>query len=137
MTDTDTTRPAEIPEPTRNNEAAKYRRQLRDTETERDTLRDSLRAARTELLRSALDGYQVANTTFNLDALSDAGLDTDALFTPEGTLNQDALTETMTELATAKPYMFSPPERTYIPAGAEQDELKRALGFDTAFTPKR
>lgn len=137
MTDIDTPQPFDTLEPARSNEAAKYRRQLRDTEAERDTLRESLRAARGELLRAALDGYQVGNTTFNMDALPDAGLDTDALFTPEGTLNSDALTEHMTELATSKPYMFSPPERTYIPAGVEQDELRRALGFDTAFTPKR
>lgn len=116
-------------------EAAKYRRQLRDTETERDTLRESLRTARSEILRAHLTGHAIGGKQFNLDALQDAGIDTDEIFTNGGTLDPEAFETLMSGLLEHKPYMFT--ELPKIRAGAESAAFVPQADFDTAFAPKR
>ncbi|KUF06767.1 hypothetical protein [Leucobacter sp. G161] len=116
-------------------EAAKYRRQLRDTETERDTLKNSLHAARTELLRAHLTAHAIGGKQFNLDALQDAGIDTEEIFTNGGTLDPEAFETLMSGLLEHKPYMFT--ELPKIRAGAESAAFVPQADFDTAFAPKR
>ena len=75
-------------------EAAKYRRRLREAETERDSAREQMDALR----------RQVAESASGLDkpaALWAAGVSLDDLFTDQGTLDHDAITaavETVREM---------------------------------------
>lgn len=73
-------------------EAAKYRRALRETEAERDTLREQL----TTLRRQAVEDASGLSKPAGLWA---AGVDADALFTEAGTLDRDALRTAVTDAA--------------------------------------
>ena len=120
-----------------NREAAKYRRQLRDTETNLETARAALTAARTELVRNAVTGQKVGGNTFNLEAFDDAGIDPDTLFMEDGKLNTEAITETMTALAESSPYLFTPPQRMIIPnEGNSPDNTTNVDNWQGAFAPK-
>ena len=116
----ETTEPPEIVEEVEdtgkgNREAAKYRRQLRDAETQLETIQAALTAARGELLENAVTGYKVGRDTFNIIALNDAGLDPNALFDDRGKLNMAAVAESMQSLAVSHPYMFTAEQRLHIP----------------------
>lgn len=121
-----------------NREAAKYRRQLRDTEAQRDELSASLTQARTELLRAAVAEYKIGNSRFNTAALEDAGLDVNAIFT-EGRINTEALDTQMTALHETKPYMFTEPKHGNIApreGGTVRNAGKTSTGWQTAFSPE-
>lgn len=98
-------------------EAAKYRRQLRDTEAETEQLRAELAVARAEKLQSALSDYRVKIETpqpdgatreqyliFDPRATADSGL-SETVF-DGGTINPERLQKAMRELFETKPYMF-------------------------------
>lgn len=93
MTTTDTTQSAEpvvdaTLEPSAGNaEAAKYRRQLRETETERDQLRDQL----TSMRRAHVDQLATA-ANVKPAALWATGVELDALVAEDGTINVDLVT---------------------------------------------
>lgn len=81
-------------------EAAKYRRQLRDTEAERDGLRTSLDQARQQILDRDLDP-----AFRNLVKL--AGRDISLFFTEDGSLNEETLEQTAKELHQEYPNMLN------------------------------
>ena len=120
-----------------NREAAKYRRQLRDTETERDSLRTALTSARTEILRAAVTGYKIDGNTFNADALDDAGIDVEEVFGDDGRLDQDNLDAAMAAIADDKPYMFAPPQRMIIPSEGRAPATSDPNNWTDAFAPKQ
>ncbi|WP_127783258.1 hypothetical protein [Rhodococcus sp. X156] len=74
-------------------EAARYRRQLREAEAERDALRDQLTAAHKQIVEDAAGLTKPA-------ALWAAGITVDELFT-DGHLDTDALTTAVTTAADA------------------------------------
>lgn len=122
-----------------NREAAKYRTQLRETETERDELRASLTQTRTELVRAAVADYKIGSSRFNIDALEDAGLDVDAIFT-DGRLDAEALSAQMTALHESKPYMFNEPKLGNIApregATVRNASTRSSSGWQAAFKPE-
>lgn len=118
-------------------EAAKYRRQLREAEAERDSLRASLTTTRGQLVRDALTGYKVNGNTFNIAALGDAGIDTDSMFSEDGALHLETLDTVMTELAETKPYMFTPRPRLVIPGEGNIPDSRETSAWEEAFTPEQ
>lgn len=82
-----------------NREAAKYRRQLRDAEAERDSLKVSIAQARGKILEQTLDQrfYSV---------LKLSGRDLNTLFTEDGDLDEDALQTAGDELDKEYPGMI-------------------------------
>lgn len=119
-----------------NREAAKYRRQAREAEAERDTLRGELTAARTEILRTAVTGYKIGADLFNGAALDDAGIDTDAIFT-DGKLDTGKLEAEMSALQQSRPYMFTRPRFGNIAPreGRAVNTGERRDGWKLAFSP--
>lgn len=98
----------EKPEESGNREAAKYRRQLRDAEAERDQLRTDLTVAREQILRHAVEQAKVGRASFNMDAYDDAAL-TVAEFFENGTLDSEKLAAHLNGLHESKPYLFTEP----------------------------
>ena len=133
---TETESPAPVEVETGNTEAKKYRLKLREVEAERDALRTSLGAARTGMVRELLStrSFDNGKTQFNMAAFDDAGLDIGDLFNEAGDLDHEKVSNVMNELKASKPYMFSEIRNTVIRAGAEHDDLYKALGFEQAFT---
>lgn len=80
-------------------EAAKYRRQLRDVEAERDTLKQEFAQARGKLLEQALDQRF-------LSVLTLSGHDSSTLFTDAGELDEEALQQVGDELNAKYPGMI-------------------------------
>lgn len=83
-TETETTEIADETESNPNAEAAKYRRQLRDVEAERDALRDRL----TQTRRSVVEGM---SGLYKPQALWLAGVDVHELFDDEGHADRDKI----------------------------------------------
>lgn len=111
-----------------NREAAKYRRQLRDTEAERDALAEQLTAAKQQILRNMLEEDSSVRVTsdsrektvqFNTEATSDTDLE--ALATEGEPLTRATLNQHLQQLYEVKPWLFKEPERTFIPAGVEKE----------------
>ena len=98
-----------------NREAAKYRRQLRDVEAERDALRGQLTAARAELL-AQVPGLRIAE-----GAHGEVFSEPDAMFSDDGSLNRAAIDAHVATLRTERPYLFDM-QRLYIPAEGRQPE---------------
>lgn len=119
-----------------NREAAKYRRQLRETEQKLESVTAALTIARGELLRSNLSDYRVGKLTFNVDAFADAGLDVDALFGEDGQIATEAVDAAMTGLLESRPYMFTEPQRLIVPnEGNIPDNSKFGDAWKDAFKP--
>lgn len=91
-------------------EAAKYRRRLRETETERDQLNTQLEAARTELVKANLAG---SNTT--ADAVFAAGYTVNDFLDADGALDSDKLDEAAADTR----------ERFNIRTGPRSDSLSK------------
>lgn len=118
-------------------EAAKYRRQLRDTEQQLEAAQAALTAARGQILRTALTGHKIDRDTFNVDALEDSGLDPAELFNEDGALDQDAVDTAMQQLHETKPYLFTPPTRLVIPnEGMSPEQQSPAKTWQDAFAPE-
>lgn len=111
-------------------DAARYRRRLRDVESERDDL-----AARMTALRK-----QVAEDASGLtrpSALWAAGTDADALFTDDGTLNRDALTQAVNAASEQLGLTHAPRTPKPDPSqGGVQDVSAGADPWADAFTPQ-
>ena len=123
--------PDETPDdPRGNREAAKYRKQLRETESERDGLRAALTAARLAVLSTHKAASQIAPT-----ALVEAFTDPNAMFNPDGTVNSDAITAHLQQLRADKPHMFAP-ARMIIPSEGNSPSSHDGSGWVGAFGPK-
>lgn len=83
--DQDATKAEKTPE-TANSEAAKYRRQLRDTEAERDTLAGQLKTARENIVT-----HMLSKSPATLDAITAAGYEIDSLLDDDGNIDQEKL----------------------------------------------
>lgn len=129
---------------TNNREAAKYRRQLREAEAERDAAVALIEPARRELLAAALlkiehvEGPPESRAILgNLrpEAIDDAGIDVASVF--DGmTLNTDKVRAELKRVYDAKPYLFAAP-RMIIPNIAKTpDNNKYDNGFTAAFAPR-
>lgn len=118
-------------------EAAKYRTQLRATETQLADAKAALTAARAQIVTTSLAGHKVGADTFNAAAMSDSGIDPDTLFDEDGTLNQEALDTTMQELHAAKPYLFTPPQKLHIPQEGKSPEHLTSSSWQNAFSPEQ
>ncbi|XAS63108.1 hypothetical protein ACOM2C_06650 [Pseudarthrobacter sp. So.54] len=70
-------------------EAAKYRRQLRDTEAERDTLTGTVDSLRKQLINQNMP----RSSSVNSDALWKAGFTPAEMFAEDGSINTEKLTE--------------------------------------------
>ncbi|GAB2562824.1 hypothetical protein [Leucobacter ruminantium] len=135
--------------PTRaSSEAAKYRRQLRATETERDQLRNELDQARRMLLARDLDKHTISSADGTLKlhpaALADVTLPS-AAFTGL-TIDTNAVKAFFEELYEAKPYMFhkageelrSMQPRAKLRGGSNPyDEPEVGPKFTNAFKPRK
>lgn len=119
---TDTTDAAETDEqePSPNREAAKYRRELRDTQSERDALQARIdqqdRAA-----AETLAGQQLASA----DDLWRYGVELDSLRGDDGSLDPEKVTAAVTELATARPYLAGVPVDPRGLLAAQADRFQR------------
>lgn len=156
MTDTtepttpDAETPAETPQETdqatnSNREAAKYRKQLREAESERDAAHALIADARRELLAAKLPQVEhvigEGNSTCRVghlrpEALDDAGIELDALF--DGmSINEDKLRAELTRVYETKPYLFIPP-RMHVPNIEKSPDMSLyGNTFTEAFAPKR
>src|SRR5690606_14650331 len=83
-----------------NREAAKYRRQLREVEAERDELRQALTTARATILAGIADRSVAPGVSAELFP------DPDAYFSADGTVNRAALDATIQQAREARPYLF-------------------------------
>lgn len=91
-----------------NREAAKYRRQLRDTEAERDALKTQLDAARWQMLEPTGKAEQVSS-----DIMRKLGHTVDEFVREDGTLDHDAYRESARTVA--DDLGIALPMGTYVP----------------------
>ena len=135
---------------TGNKEAAKYRRQLREAEAERDAAQTLIADARRQLLMSKLPTVEHAETTTDLagntstahhgtlraEALGDSGIDINDVF--DGmTVNEDKLRSELAKIYEEKPYLFVAPRMIVPNEGTGNDSLNARRGFTAAFSPER
>lgn len=129
-------------------EAAKYRRQLREVEAERDALRGQVEGARDALLAEALSvKIDVSDDprfskNIRLDVPTDlftvGGIDKATMFDQAGNLDREALTEALRVTHEARPSLFGP-------SGIPQPDYSQGAGrgfptgpsFEGAFSPRR
>lgn len=110
-------------------EAAKYRRQLRDAEGERDTLRGQLDQARAQIITAAMG----KGRGVTVEALTAAGHDVADLFDADGHLDRDALDTAVT--ATAAKFGITP-ARLHLPSeGKIPSSSRDTANFAAAFAP--
>lgn len=111
-------------------EAAKYRRRLRDTEAERDTLREQLDAARRAIVEThAAQHLTKPSALWVTGASVDALLDTDGNIDP--TLVEEACSLARDQLGAERP--------GYAPDDAQgaRSAMPARTGWTDAFAPKR
>lgn len=90
-----------------NKEAAKYRRQLRETEAERDALREHLSTARGGMLTTLVDGLRVKSSQqLHPTAHAEVFTDPNAYFNDDGTVNEAAVTAKLEETYESHPHYF-------------------------------
>jgi hypothetical protein len=88
---------------TANSEAAKWRRQLRGVEVERDQLAARLDAAdRREVERLAADRFQDPRDVFAVTSI-------DAMRAEDGTVDSEKVEAELTRIATDRPHWVKPP----------------------------
>lgn len=106
-----------------NHEAARYRRRLREAEAERDRLQSLLTAARRQVALNsrALDPV---DETARGDAL---GEDVDRFFTDDGTLDETALQEHVSEATAARPYLLHRAPLPVVSTAAETPDQSAHL----------
>jgi hypothetical protein len=138
--------PQEAPE-RGSREAAKYRRQLRDVEAERDRLISERDAARRTILEAHLQNYRLKfenpdgstqEHSFNAGAASEVPLD---VFDDSGKLDGEKLQNVMRTLQEEKPYLFKHEVTRGIPipdamAKKFNDAIKPRDNFEKAFSPR-
>lgn len=144
---TPTDAPTEPEEPQgdpRNREAAKYRKQLREVEAERDAAVALVEPARRDLLAAALlkiehvEGPPEARArrgNLRPEAIEDAGIDVASMFDGMA-LNTDKVRDELKRVYDTKPYLFVAP-RMIIPNIAKTpDNNSYGSGFESAFSPR-
>lgn len=109
-------------------EAAKYRRQLRDTEAERDGLQAQLKAAQAQIVNS-----QLSEQELSLMALT--GHDPSVFFTDDGALNEEALAETKAQWRKEHASLFR--DRRVANTWDRPDSNAHRAPFQQAFGPKK
>jgi len=121
---------AEPAEETPNNEAAKYRRKLREAEKQRDTL-----AAHVEALQRAQVDNLLAATGVKSDAVF-AVAELADLLAEDGTVASEKLTAAV-EAAKDK-FGITPPKGTHVPGVGNQPAAAPTVDrWKAAFTPAR
>lgn len=124
------THPEAAEDKTANREAAKYRRQLRETEAARDTAQQMLTTARAQILRTEFQGHLGGLTT---DALEAGGHPVDSFFTEDGTLDVQRLRTAATEVMER----FGLTQKLIIPSeGRSPENTYMGNGWQDAFTAK-
>lgn len=144
-------------------EAAKYRRQLRETEVERDQLRASLDTARQSLLTKSLSDYMSVEyipTEGNIPQTPDgqpqpqaakirlkhatdfatfSGETIDTLLSDDGSLDDTKVQGALVKLWQQRPELFDDATPGAVPTiGQTPHRLAEAGGgFTSAFTPKK
>lgn len=122
--------PAQDDDPRGNREAAKYRKQLRDAEQQRDTLRTQLTASRISVLASS---KELSSSGMHPEAHIEAFAEPDSFFTDDGQINKAAVQARLAELRKEKPYLFT---RMIIPnEGKAPANSGNSDAFETAFKP--
>lgn len=151
----------ETPEPAEDGkagrEAAKYRRQARQAEAERDALAEQLTAARDEIVRQRLaqpvqieilnpdgtrktnfgaEGHQ-RNVMLNHpdDLFRFTDLTPSDLFTEDGRLDNERLTAAVAELHKARPELCGTPKLIVPTAGKVPENMTLKPAFEAAFAP--
>lgn len=151
----------EQPEPAEDSkagrEAAKYRRQAREAEAERDALAEQLTAARDEIVRQRLaqpvqievlnaDGTRKANfgaeghqRNVMLNHPDDLFRFTDLtpadLFTEDGRLDNERLTAAVAELHQSRPELCGTPKLIVPGVGKVPENMTLKPAFEAAFAP--
>ncbi|MFL0411073.1 hypothetical protein ACH0AH_07840 [Microbacterium paludicola] len=141
---------SEPQEPRGNREAAKYRKQLRDVEAERDALHEQVASARTALVDTALAGdipitveYKNGATATGSARLKNpedlfnlGGISRDDLFDAAGNFQPAKLSEAVGQLKRDRPELFKP-FGPIIPNEGKTPGNVRTDGWQSAFSPKR
>ncbi|WP_137875248.1 hypothetical protein [Rhodococcus sp. Q] len=110
-------------EPNGNREAAKYRRRLRETEAERDTLTQRVEA----LQRAEVDRIATA-AKLKPEALWASGAELPALLTDTGTVDAELVAAA---IATARTTLgIAPPTRNYVAREGSNPRPPATSGFD-------
>lgn len=100
------------PEQKPDREAAKYRTQLRETESDRDAIRDRLdRLQRTEAARIAADGNRGLLNGEDLFAIG--GVELDAIRNDDGDLDPTKIAAAAEDLRKERPYLGKQPKKDY------------------------
>ena len=92
-------------------DAAKYRRQLRETESERDSLAGNVDSLRRQIVSSNMPKH----SQLNVDALWATGRTPAEMFTPDGAFDAEKLTAAMQELHGRFGIRMGPPLPEPIP----------------------
>lgn len=139
---TDMTEPVEVPEG--GNEAAKYRRRLREAEKERDGLRATSQKLRSALLFGTADLTIPGESgrhrlTRPLDMLELGEVELDDLIDPDGTVNQEKVAATLAVMHETRPGLFEhePFARPIAGEGQHVGYAATRPAFREAFTPSR
>lgn len=121
-------------------EAANYRRQLRDVETERDTLTEQLATSRRQHVEALLaagsdlrpnrEGDAVPTLHDPADLWGILGVDVASLYDDDGSLDREVLATHLREAATARPYL------TRVPAAPASVLLELASRGRRGSTPE-
>lgn len=114
-------------------EAAKYRRRLRDTEAERDTLAEQLAAMR----RSEVERH-AAEQLADPGDLWRSGVEVEQLIADDGGLDSEKIEAAVAELVSERPHYRKPPPAADFDGGAREsvepsgpdfaDSLRKAAG---------
>lgn len=118
-----------------NREAAKYRRQLRDVEAERDQLTEQLTAARQQILDNAALNWKNGAGSIYPEALDQAGLKPEQFFTETGHLDQEALDQHMSALKQKYGHMFQRPGLVVPNEGRSPSSTDFGNAWEEAFKP--
>lgn len=123
-----------------NAEAAKYRKRLRATESERDHLQEQLSTMRQELLTKTLEAPidLGANKGVRLnhpdDLFTFTGRSAEDFYKDDGTLDREALTEALGSLYAERQELFKP-QRVIIPNVGDTPSRREGNQFRDAFGP--
>lgn len=146
-----------------NREAAKYRRQLRDTEAARDTLQATLQATRQTLLDKSLADYMTVEyfptqgniphtpdgepkpmsakirLKYSSDFAQFTGQGIETLLSEDGTLDNDKVESALVELWQQRPELFDDATSGVVPEIGQtpSNPIKFGDDFTAAFGPKK
>lgn len=118
-------------EPTTNRREARYRRQLRDTEAERDQLAQQLEALRRDSAEA------IARRTIAEPAgLWAAGVTVEALLAEDGTVDADKVTAAAEDARTRLGLAAAPRRGLVVPSEGSSPRPTPTPSFEDAFAPR-